>query len=269
MTKKYTAKDLIRVRYANDPTADTFFQWEGSVLAFVPGEAPKTIFKCVGMNVSKARIENDKLLIAGRELTYYLDPKTGEKLKTWDNPWTGEKKLPVIHIANDPVQMPLPAAIPLEVRHNPSGGTSAILSEIPLFYPNPLYTEDHKFDVYDANRMYEAGELFTFKCTTEDLDQAETLDRVDVNWSRISKFAPFMKMGGKQGYLVYHCTGYKLPQGSTAEDLYPFLAKEICSLQNYAHAPEYDPQAKSVSSWTYFRDHFDRYQNEPEATWPF
>jgi hypothetical protein len=46
------------------------------------------------MNISKAKIEDSKLKSWGKELTYYLDPKTGEKLTTWDNPWTGEKNLP-------------------------------------------------------------------------------------------------------------------------------------------------------------------------------
>lgn len=117
--------------------------------------------------------------------------------------------------------------------------------------------------------MYIAGEFFTFKCDINDLDDEKTLDRVDVNWTRMSKFPPFMKMGGKDGYLVYHCTGFKLPQGATSDDLHPLLAKEISErLSEYAAAPEeYDPKVKSVSSWTYFRDNFDTYEKN-EVTWP-
>lgn len=59
--------------------------------AFIPGQPPKRIFECVGMNVGKARIENGKLLSTSRELTYYLDPVTHRKLEKWENPWTGEK----------------------------------------------------------------------------------------------------------------------------------------------------------------------------------
>lgn len=62
--------------------------------AFIPGQAPKKIFKCIGMNVSKAKIEDNKLKVSGKELTYYLDPTTGAKLDRWDNPWTEEKGLP-------------------------------------------------------------------------------------------------------------------------------------------------------------------------------
>ncbi|CEG74767.1 hypothetical protein RMATCC62417_09922 [Rhizopus microsporus] len=223
----------------------------------MPNEPPKKVFKCIGMNVSRAKIEDGKLWVQGRELTYYLDPTTGEKLTKWDNPWTGEKDLAVVHIANDPVQMALPARIPLDVRHNRFSGTSVVVSEIPLFYPNPL--DDEKFKDHDPNKMYQAGEFFTFKCNTKDLDSDQTIDHVEVNWTRISRFSPFMKMKGNTGYLVFHCTGYKLPQGSTVDDLDPFLVNEIKrDMTAYATAPaEYNPDAKNVTSWTYFRDNFD------------
>ncbi|EIE89273.1 hypothetical protein RO3G_13984 [Rhizopus delemar RA 99-880] len=60
---------------------------------FIPNEPPKKLFNCVGMNVSRAKIEEGKLWTQGRELTYYLDPVTNEKLNKWDNPWTGENDL--------------------------------------------------------------------------------------------------------------------------------------------------------------------------------
>lgn len=119
-----------------------------------------------------------------------------------------------------------------------------------------------------SNRI--AGEFFTFKCNTEDLDRPNTIDHVDVNWTRVSRFAPFMKMGKSDGYLVYHCTGFKLPQGSTSHDLHPVLAKEIQNeMKSYASAADkFNIHVSNVSSWSYFRDHFDRYQNEPETVWP-
>lgn len=110
--------------------------------------------------------------------------------------------------------------------------------------------------------MYQAGEFFTFRCNTNQLESKETINDVDVNWTRVSRFSPFMKMKDKQGYLIFHCTGYKLPQGSTVHDLHPLLASEINKDKKaYTTAPaEHDVNAKSVSSWTYFRDNFDRYQ---------
>lgn len=40
--------------------------------------------------------------LVSREILLYLDPKTGEVVRSWKNPWTGET-VPVLHVANDPV----------------------------------------------------------------------------------------------------------------------------------------------------------------------
>lgn len=81
-----------------------------------------------------------------------------------------------------------------------------------------------------------------------------------------------MKMGHVEGgYLVYHCTGHKLPQGSTFNELTePILRQEIATrMMTFANAPpKYDPAAKSVSSWSYFRDHFHVYEAHPDTVWP-
>lgn len=82
------------------------------------------------MNVSKAKIEEGKLKVSGKELTYYLDPATGEKLNAWNNPWTGENDLPVVHIANDPVQMALPCVVPLTARHNKFSNSTSVVVEV-------------------------------------------------------------------------------------------------------------------------------------------
>ena len=63
----------------------------------------------------------------------------------------------MVHIANDPVQMALPTFIPLEIRKNPFSGTAKLMTEIPLFYPNPL-ANDSKFAPYDPNKMYQGIE---------------------------------------------------------------------------------------------------------------
>ncbi|ORX56877.1 DUF1838-domain-containing protein [Hesseltinella vesiculosa] len=261
-----------RLRYSTDPTAETFFEWEGSAFVYLPDEPPKKVFSCVGMNVAKGYLEDGKIKATSRELTYYLDPNTNEKLSHWINPWTGQQ-CPVVHIANDPVQLEIPAFIPLKPRTS-SSKIITFTTEIPLFYPNPLYTEDGKFKEYDASNMYQAGEFFTFNCDVAEFNkQNETVDSVDVHWTRISQLPPFMKMGGykSRGYMVFNCDGRKLPQGSTWKDLsIPLLVDELANVvPSYQHAPDhYDPSVKSISSWSYFKQHFDRYSEQPEAPWP-
>lgn len=78
-----------------------------------------------------------------------------------------------------------------------------------------------------------------------------------------------MKMGDKQGYILFHCTGLKLPQGATVDDLDPLLAKEINErIPSYGSADDYNPEKENVTSLTYFRDHFEIYINDPSVTWP-
>ena len=40
--------------------------------------------------------------LVSREILLYKDPKTGEVLSKWENPWSGET-VDVLHVANDPV----------------------------------------------------------------------------------------------------------------------------------------------------------------------
>ncbi|CAO3651738.1 unnamed protein product [Cunninghamella blakesleeana] len=280
---EYSGDQFLKVRYSTNPEEETFFEWRGSVTAYIPNQRPTKLFNCVGMNVAKAYLDkSDGLLkVTSRELTYYLAPddQQEEKLKTWDNPFTNEKGLPMVHIANNLVQMKLPVLSPyfnLEGRENPYGDYTSFAVEIPLMYPNPLATPDGIYDDYDSHKMYQAGEYFTFKCETKEMKEKQTtIDKVELNWTRISPFAPFMKMGKTDGYLLYHCTGYKLASRSTFQDLKsPLLKKEIQDRMSlYAHAPqEYDDQLKSVSSWTYFKDHFPQYQQQlkdhEDIEWP-
>ncbi|KAI7869748.1 hypothetical protein BDF14DRAFT_1780431 [Spinellus fusiger] len=261
-----------KLRYAVGSESETFIEWSGTVTAYIPGERPKHLFNCIGMNVSRAirytSADKDTLQTTSRELTYYLDPVTGEPLSQWENPWTKEQ-LPVIHIANDPVQMEFPWSMSMPLRTNPWSNSTFLSIEVPLFYPNPLFTPEGKYKDYDNEKMYQAGEMFTFRWPTTDADKP-VIDAVDIQWTRICRFAPFMKMGASQGYLVYNCTGYKLPLGSTYKQLSPLLVHAMETKMNtYCHAPTaYDVSAKTVSSWNYFKDNFDRYEKDKQAEWP-
>ena len=69
------------------------------------GMSDKLLFTVEGMNVRQCitlRDENGNYgyRLVGREILLYKD--TGEVLKTWINPYTGEE-VEVFHVANDPV----------------------------------------------------------------------------------------------------------------------------------------------------------------------
>ena len=88
----------------NDPQVYT---WAGRAYARVPGERDKQVFSLEGMNIRQCvTVEDEKrgkgYRLVSREIMLYLDPKTNEVLRTWENPWTGASN-EVIHVANDPV----------------------------------------------------------------------------------------------------------------------------------------------------------------------
>ena len=83
------------------------YHWAGNVYSRVTGEPDRLLFKGEGMNIRTCvTVEDPKRgkgwRLVSREIMLYLDPKSGDVLRTWDDPWTGEK-VNVMHIANDPV----------------------------------------------------------------------------------------------------------------------------------------------------------------------
>jgi hypothetical protein len=84
------------------------YHWSGRVWSRVPGEPDRLLWRVEGMNVRQCvttpavegRGPGTRLI--SRELMFYLDPKTGEVVDRWTNPWTGQEN-EIFHVANDPV----------------------------------------------------------------------------------------------------------------------------------------------------------------------
>ena len=97
------ALELVRTRCSTDGS-NVYTQWQGSVYAFVPQERQRKLFNIIGMNVARCLQDRQgQWFLTSRELTFYLDPQTNEILNYWQNPWT-EEVVPVVHVANNPVQ---------------------------------------------------------------------------------------------------------------------------------------------------------------------
>ena len=83
------------------------FWWHGKAYSRRMGERDKLLFLVEGMNVRSCSTVTDPekgegYKLVSREILLYKDPKSGEVLSTWENPWTGET-VDVLHVANDPV----------------------------------------------------------------------------------------------------------------------------------------------------------------------
>jgi hypothetical protein len=119
--------------------------WNGYAYSRVPGEPDRTLFAVEGMNIRQCGplpgAPEGSFKLVSREILLYKDPRTGEVLRTWQNPWTG-REVKVLHVANDPVNQRIttpdrsgrPFALPLVV----NGEQWWYTSTVPLFYKNPL-----------------------------------------------------------------------------------------------------------------------------------
>ena len=254
LTKKLLeAKDWVKVRATTDGQ-QSFLTWQGSVYSFIPGEPKQHLFQIVGMSVARCIPKPERGWdFTSRELTFYLDPETGEKLDTWKNPWTNEV-LPVVHVANNPVQglfsRPMPALVDEEL--------TTYKFDLFTSYPNPL-ADDPKFAEYSPQPIYQAGELFKLTVPTADLQNPETtsVSKVMLAWDRIGPWLPWMKMGDRSGNLIYSAWGGKV---ANVGELPLLIQDEINT-----RVPLFKNAAKSildkddVTSWIYFKQHFDAY----------
>lgn len=253
-----SAEDFMKVR-CHPQGHPALTHWTGHVTTSGPAaEKPQTLFKISGFNVARCyKDETGNWMVVSRELTYFLDPVSGTPLHTWKNPWTSET-VPVVHIANALVQQKIPAAMSIPVES--LGDSSLIRLDVPLSYPNPL-AGDARFAEYSPENFYKAHESFTYVVSSKELNHLstlETLHDVQVSWTRVSPWMPWMKMKGAPGYVVFNAIVKKDEHFS---DLPELIQKEIQEkLPLYADAPSCIVSGQpNVSSWTYFKDNFAAY----------
>ena len=251
--EEFEPKDWVKVRASTDGQ-QSFLTWKGSIYAFVPGEPKKHLFQIVGMSVARCLPQpDDSWDFTSRELTFYLDPSTGEKLDRWKNPWTDEV-VPVVHVANDGVQGHFKRRFPAIVQPD----ITTFVFDLFSSYPNPL-ADDAKFAEYSPQPLYQAAELFKLTVPTAELrnPQIISVSKVMLAWDRIGPWLPWMKMGDRVGYLIYSAWGGKVASWT---ELPQVLRQEIeTRVPLYKNAPKRKLDRDDITSWKYFKQHFDAY----------
>jgi hypothetical protein len=242
------------------------YHWSGRAYSRVEGEPDKLLFKVEGMNVRQCAAVNDPqrgkgFRLVSREVLLYLDPVTGEVLRNWKNPWTGES-VEVLHVANDPVNMRpsyakgadgAPYSIPNLRRE---GRWFFMPSEIPLFYTNPLQGTYQDY----VGGKYHAMEIFDFA-----FDAQEMLDTKKyptaypiISWVRMAHWLPWMKMRGRSGLVIINAMGNKL---KSYDELPALLKNEIAAnYPTYTVPPPLDDTRPNETSWTVFKKWADKKQ---------
>jgi len=243
------------------------YYWFGSAYSRRQGERDKKLFDVEGMNIRQCVTVNDAdrgmgYKLVSRELLIYKDSETGEVLKTWDNPWTGET-LDVMHVANDPVNF----TSYVTGRDGKMAGFSGDIlgdrfqmnSTYPLWYPNPL-ASDYEAEI---GGTYHATEMFNFLGRLDELtDPSADSTDVAVGWARMSDWLPWMKMNGREGVMYMHTAGRKL---RSFNDLSDTLKTEIAlHYPDYTMPPPVTDPRPNMTSWKYYKAVIDGEEVLPE-----
>jgi hypothetical protein len=245
----------------------TLYWWSGRMWSRVPGEPHKHLFNVHGMNVRQCLVKTDPVQglcyhSVSREVMFYLDPKTDEVLRTWNNPWTGEE-VPVIHVANDPVNMrPGVWFCSRDKDGKPverdgmfvkdelvlEGGGAAR-----LFYKNPLAGEYQDY-VGGAYHAMEFGTTAIPVSSAQDPRITEFQDSV-ISWGRISRWIPWMKMGDREGLVIFHTAGMRLDNYAQLPQV--VRAEIELNYPQYREPPPLTDERPNETSWTVFKKYID------------
>jgi Protein of unknown function (DUF1838) len=259
-TREFSATQFVKTRCTTDGTP-SFLAWSGYLYSFMPNEPKRKLFQIVGMSVGRCIDKGDGAWdFTSREVQLYLDPKTGEIIRHWQNPWTGEM-LPVVHVANSPIQGTFRHNIPAEVE----GDTATFIFDLFGHYPNPL-ADDPKFAEYCDRPMYNSVELFKLAVPIADLEDSTTttVSKLVLSWNRVGPWLPWMKMGQREGNLIYSASGKKVKDFNALPEI---LQREIeTRVPMFKNAPSEKIEGEEMTSWQYFKLHFDAYQQG--ATFP-
>ena len=241
-----SVEDFIKIRCSLDGS-DAFYTWSGAIFAYMPNQAPKHILDFIGYNVARCENINGSWRLITRELSYYLDPKTKERLFNWTNPVTGDV-VNVVHVSNDPVNGGMGS-----VGYTMLNSDKAVIaSDIPLFYPNPLHANSTYERYGGLYPNYEAGEFFKFYFSMNDLkSSASAVTDVSISWTRLSQWMPWMTMGSTPGELFCSCIGAR---AADLSHLPQWLQDDVTTrLPLYLHAPRvYNPETPNETSQTVF-----------------
>ena len=237
------------------------FYWEGTVYSRIRGEKDRHLFNVKAMSMRQCQPFTDPVKGVGsrsvnREIMFYTDPDSGEVMRTWKNPWSGET-VEVIHVHNDPVNSREPSW-----SRNADGSPRAKFEHVVkdgymyqgggaalLFYDNPLAGEYQDF----VGNKYQAAEFLTAVVPMKVLSDPKTTRSNDtvISWGRISRWMPWMKMGGRDGALVHYTGGLRL---NAFDELPEWMKKEVrANYPAYVAPPPTDDKRPNETSWTVFK----------------
>ena len=265
-----------KTRASLDPNQDVVFYWVGYVYHLkakdpqqygpnsrnITFESP--LFRFEGFNVARfAEVGPNQYEMLSREVSVYQNPQTEEIVDCWRNPLlVGQPRVRVAHVANDPVNFGVGP-----VSYVNLGQRVSFFSDVFLAYRSPLAADEAYAD-YSASDVYQSSEMFNFYVDLADLEDPNSQSApVEISWTRVGQYLPWMQMGDLEGQLVYHVRGYKVLDG--VEGLPPRLLEwtESVAGEKYLSAPETVPLSYSpnATTWRVFKEELDSGNYTPQC----
>jgi len=240
------------------------------------------LFGYTGTGCMQSKIdENGNMMIRGRETGYFTDLATGDILKTWDNPFTGET-VEVFDFYNDSMGGTLTAEMPRfamgAAKDDPTlmndGTAMANGGVVPFILPFETYGPDLML-AWDYAHEYtnpvnpknwpkastgvriSPSEHFTFSMSLDEMmDRSAPSCRYNAGFSRVSQWWPWMRMGKSElkdevlfGRMFSH-KGLK-----NYDDIPPkVLAYIEKNAPEYLQPPEDWPQVQPKGTWEAFAE---------------
>jgi hypothetical protein len=261
-------KAWLKVRGDANLGAETVYYWSGYIYQMkdqnpddfrqpgVPAfEIP--LLKFEGFNISRfVKDQAGNHVLLTKEASFYIDPDTNRIIDCWLNPMLDlPKEVPVLHVWNDPVNFGTGYVDYFEM----SEDRLSFFTDILISYRSPL-AGNEAYLPYSSSDVYQGSELFNFYVKRSDLENPNiTSAPVEISWTRIGQYLPWMQMGQKNGKLIYTVRGYKLANGW--DDLPQKIKDKVIQSgkMEYMHAPESVPDGfvPNVTSWRYFKQQFE------------
>jgi hypothetical protein len=262
-TGAISARDMARIRGSANPEVSTFYTFAGSVDLLLPGVAPTKLFGIKGASATRCvPLSGERYGYTTREAMFYTDATSGLIVDRWNNPFTDET-LPVVHIANDPVQGTFFPG--MAVRW--CDGTLVIDLSIYPDSPNPLFG-DERFAAYGGlKERYRSEEGFVIIVPEFECDSDESVLGVVMHWQRRVTWLPWMKMGfaellneqWAQATIFYKAIARPCEFGEIDSEVLHRLEQQV---PQFLHAPMWQdnrPPFWGQNSWNYFKDNFESY----------
>lgn len=250
-----------------DPSKEKVGWLKGKVFGVRPNEKIRPLFVMEGFSVVRTKqLEDGSWRRMLRECVFYRDFETGELLKTWDNPYTGET-VKVVPIANDPFNYTISEFAPeppnygglnadkpprkpflLDWTDGPNN-TIVLNTGINLYYPAALQPE--KWPRESAGPMNRVSEQFIYVFDRADAEDPGKTHLPSVgSWSRVTPWLPWMLMGQAEGNINYFSTFATLPGGvaELPEDI-AAAAKAIDPKFLSAPTEDYGPSLSSLETY--------------------